>query len=349
MTSPFPTSDPAVRARRRSSSRRLVTLTVAAMVALATFVVSGAPTSASVGPAPTRLIIDTDFGQWWDDVAALAAAHSAADQGRTRILGVMSDVDNPWNAAALDALNTWYGRPQIPIGVTAGAAPAEQNYSRLLAENFPHSGGTEDSVALYRRLLRSQPDHSVTILSIGALTGLSQLLSADPALVSRKVARAVIMGGQYPRATAPEWNFGLDLDATRHVVADWPTPIVFDGFETGLEVLVGNSVCAAHPAGSPVRAAFDVLYGCGNPQRDGTWDPTALYYAIYGVNGVYRLAGSGGHNLVTADGLNAWTEGAHRQRYLVLTNATRLTSNLDALIDATPQSRVLFRASRTSR
>ncbi|WP_433297740.1 nucleoside hydrolase [Actinoplanes sp. CA-030573] len=315
-------------------SRVLVGVAVAALAVAVVPAPATASASASGGPAPTRLIIDTDFGQWWDDVAALAAAHSAADRGRARILGIMSDVDNPWNAPALDALDTWYGRPGIPIGVTAGAVSVDQNYSRLLAESFPHRGRAEDSVALYRRLLRSQPDHSVTILSIGALTGLSHLLRTDRALVARKVARAVVMGGEYPRATAPEWNFGLDLAATRHVVADWPTPIVFDGFETGVHVLVGNNVCATHPAGSPVRAAFDVLYGCGNKQTDGTWDPTALYYAIYGTGGVYRLAGAGGHNVVTADGLNAWAAGGHRQQYLVLTDAAKLTSRLDALIDA---------------
>src|SRR4051794_14805171 len=75
------------------------------------------PAQAEPRSAPVRLIIDTDFGQWWDDVAALAAVHAAADAGRVRILGVMSDVDNPWNAAGLDALDTWYGRPDIPIGV----------------------------------------------------------------------------------------------------------------------------------------------------------------------------------------------------------------------------------------
>jgi hypothetical protein len=303
MTSPFSASGPAAPARRGS------------------------------GSTPTRLIIDTDFGQWWDDVATLAAAHSAAGQGKVNLLGMVSDVGNPWDAPGLDALNTWYGRPNIPIGITAGAKSVDQNYSQLIAENFPHAGSPEDSIALYRRLLSSQPDRSVTIMSIGALTGLSRLLDADRALVARKVARAVIMGGQYPHATAPEWNFGLDLDATRHVVADWPTPVVFNGFETGLQVLVGNSVCATHPASSPVRAAFNVLYGCGNAQHDGTWDPTALYYTIYGTDSVYRLAGAGGHNVVTPDGLNAWTEGGRNQQYLVLTDAASITSRLDTLID----------------
>jgi len=290
--------------------------------------------SVSAAPPPTRIIIDTDFGQWWDDVAALAAAHAAADHGRARILGIVSDVDNEWNAPALDALNTWYGRPDIPIGVTAGAVSVPQNYSRMLAERFSHSGGTEDAVTLYRRLLRGQPDHSVTVVSVGALTALAQLVRTDRALVARKVARTVIMGGEYPRASVPEWNFGLDLTATRRVVADWPTPVVYGGFEIGVRVFVGNNVCASHPVDSPVRAAFDLIYTCDNDQADGTWDPTALYYALYGTDQVYRLAGHGGHNVVTPDGLNFWARHGNRQQYLVLTDADGLSRKLDALIDA---------------
>src|SRR5689334_3221125 len=279
------------------------------------------PAPAQAHAAPVRLIIDTDFGQWWDDVAALAAVHAAADRGQVRILGVMSDVDNRWNAPALDALDTWYGRPGIPIGVPSGAPVVEQNYSQLLATRYPHAGRPVDAVALYRRLLRAQPDHSVTVLSIGALTNLAQLLRTDRALVRRKIARTVIMGGEYPAASAPEWNFGLDLAATRQVVDGWPTPVVYDGFEVGGRVFVGNHVCATHPAGSPVRAVFDVLYGCGHDQTDGTWDPTALYFAVFGADHVYRLAGAGGHNTVSADGRNVWVAGGHDERYLVLTDA----------------------------
>lgn len=295
-----------------------------------------APVAGAATPQPTRLIIDTDFGQWWDDAAALAAAHAAADQGRASILGVISSVDNPWNAPALDAVNTWYGRPDIPIGNPTGAMPVEQNYSRYIAENFPHAGSAEDAIGLYRRLLAAQPDHSVTILSVGALTNLAQLAAADRALLARKVAVTVIMGGEYPRSSAPEWNFGLDLDATRQVVAGWPTPVVYDGFEIGARIIVGNGVCAAHPSASPIRAAFDILYGCGNRQTDGTWDPTAVYYAIYGTAKVYGLAGRGGRNVVYPDGNNAWAPRGHHQQYLTLTDPVRLTTSLDALINAQP-------------
>jgi hypothetical protein len=265
-------------AKTSRAARRGRPLAVVAALLVLTASFAASPGPARAGHAAPRVIIDTDFGQWWDDVAALATAHAAADAGRARLLGVMTDVANPWNAGAIDALNTWYGRPDLPVGVPAGAPLVPEAYSRLLARGWPHTGRPVDAVTLYRRLLAAQPDHSVTIVAIGALTNLSQLLRTDRALVARKVARTVVMGGEYPRATEPEWNFGLDLDATRRVVADWPGPVVYDGFEVGARVFVGNGVCAAHAPDSPVRAVFDRLYGCGTAQQDGTWDPTAVHF-----------------------------------------------------------------------
>ena len=57
---------------------------------------------------------------------------------------------------------------------------------------------------------------------------------------------------------------------------------------------------------------------------------------MYGVDRVYRLAGAGGRNTVTPDGLNRWVPGGRGQRYLVLTDAARLTEAIDALLDAVP-------------
>src|SRR5262249_9139886 len=113
-------------------------------------------------------------------------------------------------------------------------------------------------------------------------------------------------------------------------------PTVYDGFEIGARIFVGNNVCASHPAGSPVRAVFDLLYGCGHAQTDGTWDPTALYYALYGTDHVYTLAGAGGHNTAPRDALSAGLPAGHAQRSPVLTAPARLTHAIDALIDTPP-------------
>src|SRR5262249_61762648 len=103
-----------------------------------------------------------------------------------------------------------------------GAISVDQTYSRMLAERYPHAGRPADAVGLYRRLLRAQPDHSVTILSIGALTNLAQLIRTDPALVARKVAHTVVMGGAYPSASEPQWNFGPDPAPTPPAAPDSP-------------------------------------------------------------------------------------------------------------------------------
>jgi hypothetical protein len=102
-------------------------------------------------------------------------------------------------------------------------------------------------------------------------------------------------------------------------------------------VFAGNRVCVTHPASSPVRAVFDLHYGCGTSQTDGTSDPTAAYYAVAGTGHLCTLAGAGGHNTVAADGTNAWVPGGHGQRYLVMTDAARLTNAIDALIDRVPR------------
>src|SRR5216683_2925098 len=83
----------------------------------------------------------------------------------TVVAGVMSDIQNPVAVAAIDAINTAYGHRNIPIGAVAksDANTAPHGYSDVLAGRLPHSIRNSDqvpgAVALYRRLLASQPDH----------------------------------------------------------------------------------------------------------------------------------------------------------------------------------------------
>jgi hypothetical protein len=64
-----------------------------------------------------------------------------------------------------------------------------------------------------------------------------------------------------------------------------------------------------------------------------------MHFALFGTNHVYRLAGAGGRNAVTPDGLNRWMPGGRHQRYLVLTDAVRLTAAIDELINTVPAGR----------
>ncbi|MCI5129067.1 MAG: hypothetical protein D3907_11335, partial [Candidatus Electrothrix sp. AUS3] len=156
-----------------------------------------------------RLILDTDISSDVDDVGAVAVLHSLANQGRVQILAMQVSSGDPWSVPCLDALNTWFDEPDIPVGMVKGKAVQHQSkYTRIIAEEFPHDSDTgekaPDAVTLYRRILAEQPDQSVTLVTIGYLTNLENLLrsKADEIspldgikLVRQKVQRLVCMGG----------------------------------------------------------------------------------------------------------------------------------------------------------
>src|SRR3954454_11716921 len=147
------------------------------------------PASASVvqasaaSPKP-RVIIDTDLSKWWDDVTALGIANVLARRGRIKLLGIVSDVPNKVAVSAIDAIDTAYRNGDVPIGDVAGsdADTFEHGYTDTLDAKLQHSitdsTATPDAVALYRKLLAAQPDHSVTIVSLGGYSNLGRLLAA---------------------------------------------------------------------------------------------------------------------------------------------------------------------------
>ncbi len=58
----------------------------------------------------------------------------------------------------------------------------DHGYTDTLAAKLPHSiddsSDAPEAVALYRRLLRRAPDHSVTIVALGGYTNLAGLLDS---------------------------------------------------------------------------------------------------------------------------------------------------------------------------
>ena len=67
---------------------------------------------------PVRIIFDTDITGDVDDVLALAMLHTLADRRECTIEAVTISKINPLAAPFVDAVNTFYGRPDIPIGTT---------------------------------------------------------------------------------------------------------------------------------------------------------------------------------------------------------------------------------------
>ena len=277
---------------------------------------------------PVRVILDTDMDSDCDDVGALVMLHALADKGEAQILGVMMSDPNGESPACTDAINTFHGRGDIPIGVRkSGSGKANSRYARQIAAEFPHDfkyDAAPRAVDLYRSILAAQPDGSVVIVSIGTLGNLAELLVSQPdarsplvgaELVRRKVRFWSCMGGYYPGGRKDaEHNFKFGGKATAQAINDWPTPIVFSGWELGVRLTTGANraeISAPHP----VRRAYD-LY-CKPGEGRASWDQTSVLFAVRGAGEWWNLH-RGGHNHVFEDGRNEWRPSPEKDHaYLV--------------------------------
>ena len=303
-----------------------------------------ASSAASSAPAP-RIIIDTDFSKWWDDVTALGIANVLHERGKLELLGIVSDVPNPVAVAAIDAIDTAYGHGDIPIGDVAGSDTGtfDHGYTDVLAGKLRHSvddsGDAPDAVALYQRLLRRAPDGSVTIVSLGGYTNLAGLLDAPGGrkLITHKVKRLVIMDGLFPGGFGPVTNQKLDLAAASKVVTEpgWPGPIAWADGTVGIATRVGATLCTTTAADHPMRVAYEALFGCG-PPTDGDWDAPTLLYAIGDLPAAFEVLGRGGAAVINADGGLSWQDQSTRAHdvYVHIADQARLNARIEELLKA---------------
>jgi len=167
-------------------------------------------------------------------------------------------------------------------------------------------------------LLHSSPD------SISALSGRD--------LIAQKVKTLVIMGGGYPSRSG-ETNLIGNIAAAQDVASNWPTKIVWSGYEVGDAVHTGNTISSTHPANSPVRVSYEAFVGPNNWIY--SYDLTAIYHAVRPSDPVMPEVGPG-TNVIDNSGGNVFTMGSGNQYYLGLTNATTLDTSIETLLDTLP-------------
>lgn len=230
---------------------------------------------------PKKVIFETDMSTDVDDVGALAVLHALADNGETEILAVSFNEVHPSAANAICAINTWYNRGNIPIGIYKGdlADPDESSYLDALA-NFPHdlpTTPTPSSLELYRQVLGEQPDNSVTIISVGFLNNLYDLLKAEPKLVEQKVTKLVVMAlvVDDPYNTVRHYL----IDKSEYVIHNWPTPLVISHYGESVHTGARLSETAA---GNPVREAYYRRFE-GQYRGRSSWDQLAVLYGVRGL------------------------------------------------------------------
>ncbi len=292
---------------------------------------------------PVPVIFDTDITGDVDDVLALAMLHTLADRGKCEILAVTISKANPLAAPFVDAVNTFYGRPDIPIGVGENLPERESKYLHLVNEKddgkfrYPHDIGVsadpEKAVPLIRRVLENAEDNSVAIIQVGLATNLAALLDSKDAkaLIEKKVDHLSLMAGAFETISGNnhylEANVKNHIDSMKQLANEWPNsvPAIWSGFKIGIS--------AAYPRKSIandfnyvdhhiVKEAY-LLY-CGPDHDRPTWDLTSVLYSIFPDRGYFDFSVKGRVS-VEDDGFTTFTRPKgkvtppyDRDRYLLM-------------------------------
>lgn len=296
---------------------------------------------------PVPLIFDTDIGNDCDDVLAMGVIHSLQTRGECELLAVTITKDHELAAPFADVVNTFYGRGEIPIGVCRSNVTPDAGKFNVLADQkdngrdrYAHdlrSGKTAPhAVDVLRKTLAAQDDGTVVIAQVGFSTNLANLLksSADGhspltgiELVRKKVRLLSVMAGAFRKiANAQgqlydhkEYNIIKDISAAQTLVADWPTPIVWSGFEIGKNLTYPHQSILKDYRYVPHHPLSEAYTLYNPPPHDRpTWDLTSVLYAIRPDHKYFDLS-TNGRVKVANNGLTTFQESADgRDRYLIL-------------------------------
>jgi hypothetical protein len=303
---------------------------------------------AAAQASPVKIIFDTDIGNDVDDVLALSMLHALQSREDCELLAVTITKPDQMAGPFVSAMNTFYGRPELPIGFARQGPKDEPSKFLLLAGakdghklRYPHrlqvSSDAPPATQVLRQVLSHQPDLSVVIVQVGYFSNLAALLDTPGdqispltgrALVLAKVKLLSVMAGSFQaigqNSHFLEFNVTQDLPASKRLARDWPSPIVWSGFEIGIAVPFPAisierdfSYVAHHPAAEAYR-----LYN-PPPHERPTWDLTSVLYAVFPDRNYFGLS-EAGRVTVEEDGFTHFEPAAQgRDRFLLLSESQR--------------------------
>jgi len=311
-----------------------------------------------------KLIFDTDMGNDVDDALALAMIHALQNRGECELLAVTITKDQEEVAPYVDAVNTFYGRGDIPIGIVEdGATPQKSRFTGIAQETvdgadvYPHDlrlgEPVRDAVDVLREVLSAQTDDSVVIVQVGFSTNLARLLASEgdthsdlsgSDLVARKVKLLSMMAGAFAPIngrTHLEYNVIMDIPAARTLARSWPTPIVWSGFEIGLAIpypAISIETDFRYRERHPIRESYQAYIP--TPHERPTWDLTSVLYAVRPERGYFDRS-EPGTVTVHDDGETSFTAtpgGRHAYLKLVPENVPRIREIMAALVSEPPKT-----------
>ena len=281
---------------------------------LVTMVLSGCRTQSVVQPTvmttnenPIQLILDSDFGSSTDDLFAIMMLHHYIDQGKVDLLGVVVDREGEKNAQLVDIFNTYYGHPDIPIGLERngvknprcfipynGIVDLKNEQGKPLFARSYENCDFPEGYKLYRKLLSKAQDKSVVVVAIGFVTTLSELFQSEADeysplngldLFEQKVKTVYIQSGRF--------ESGDNLSGYNMRAASKQSAIFYDRLPKSVDIVMSPSnigdamdysakdvlVDLSSTELNPIKAVY-TNYTCDTGQR--MWDTNCVVNAVLG-------------------------------------------------------------------
>ncbi len=296
-----------------------------------------------------QVMIDMNMDTDVEDLGALATLHALADNGEVKILSTTCSTTNNWSAPCISVINNWYKRPKLPVGmlkaqVNLGSSQQWPGYSfnRYLVDHFAGRlksvAKIPDACTLMRKTLASSRG-KIRIIVTGGSVNLRYLLESKPDnfsklnghdLIKEKVNFIVMVGGGYP-IFKQEYNFVQDLESTRKVVLNWPTPIYYCGYQLGADIKTGQHLNTWCTSLNLVRIAYqkwdNFFQQRWNPayqeapiRPHGSWDQVAVLFAVKGTGKNFKLSPAG-RNFIKSNGTTEWVPYTEGKDYYIQRNA----------------------------
>lgn len=258
-------------------------------------------------PQPVNMILDADFGSSTDDLFALMMLHHYIDDGLVDLKGIVVDREGEKNAGLVDIFNTYYGHPDIPIGLERngvknprcfipynGICDLKDAQGNALFKRSVDTSKCPEGYKLYRQLLSQAEDKSIVVVAIGFATTLSQLMlsGADEfstlsglELFEQKVKSVYIQSGRF--------ELGDSLSGYNMRAASKQSAVFYDRLPKSVDIVMSPSnvgdkmnylpqdVLAdlSYTDYNPIKAVY-ANYTCDTGQR--MWDTNCLVNAVLG-------------------------------------------------------------------
>ena len=305
-------------------------------------------------PSGIPIIFDTDIGNDADDVLAMGVIHALQNRSECHLLAVTITKDNPYAAPVVDLINTFYGRPGIPIGmVREGVTPEDGRYLKqvVMTKNekgddaFPHvikpGSIVPDAVSLLRKTLAAEEDGTVVLVQVGFSTNFARLMDTEPDaisplsgmdLIKKKVRLLSTMAGGFdPNYTNVEYNIACDVPAAKKLFANWPTQIVFSGVEIGAKIRypsVSIKNDYNYVIQHPLKETYH--YYAGLDKTQAMFDLTSVLYVARPNHGYFDLS-EPGTVVLDEEGHTSFKPDANGKHRYMLVSETQIAQVREAL------------------